>query len=243
MKGIVLAGGLGTRLFPLTKITNKHLLPIYNKPMIYYAIQTLVNSGINDIMVVIGGNHAGDFLKLLRNGEEFGLKRLQYTYQEKEGGIGEALALCEDFVGNNNVLVMLGDNIVEENFKTKVIEFDTTGTAHVFLKEVDNPHEYGVAEFDHTNKNIIGIAEKPQQPKSNFIVTGIYMYDPQVFDFLKNLKYSERSELEITDINNVYLELDSLAHSILSGYWIDAGESILAYNSAIQFMKNKAQNE
>jgi len=225
MKGVILAGGLGTRLYPLTKITNKHLLPIYDKPMIYYPIQTLVNAGIEDIMVVTGGNNAGDFLRLLGNGKEFGLKWLRYAYQEGEGGIAEALSLAEHFADGDKILVMLGDNVIEKNILSAVEEFRRQPQgARILLKEVENPRDYGVAVVE--NGQVSGIVEKPQGPPSNLAVIGIYMYDGKVFDHIRNIEPSARGELEITDVNNLYIRSGSLTYSILDGWWADAGSSI-----------------
>jgi len=236
MKGIVLAGGLGTRLYPLTKITNKHLLPIYDNPMIYYPIQTLVDAGIKEIMIVTGGNNAGDFLKLLGNGSQFGLKHLNFTYQAKEGGIAEAVGLCEYFAGGDKVIVILGDNIIQKNLKKEVVRFKRqTEGAMIFLKRVKNPREYGVAEIK--NKRIISITEKPKKPKSDLAVVGVYMYDNKVFDIIKSLEPSKRGELEITDVNNAYIRAGAMSYSILSGGWADAGESIEAYNNTINFVR------
>jgi len=242
MKGIVLAGGLGTRLSPLTKITNKHLLPIYDKPMIYYPIKTLVNAGIREIMVVTGGNNAGDFLKLLGNGSEFGLKHLNFTYQAKEGGIAEAVGLCEYFAEDDNVVIILGDNIIEWNIKKAVSEFRKKKQgATIFLKKVRNPREYGVAEIE--DKKVIKIVEKPRNPKSDMAVIGIYMYDNSVFDIVKTLKPSRRGELEITDVNNAYIEKGLMSYSVLKGGWADAGESIEAYNDTINFVRKYGANK
>jgi glucose-1-phosphate thymidylyltransferase len=225
MKGVILAGGLGTRLSPLTKITNKHLLPIYDKPMIYYPLQTLVNAGIKDILVVTGGNNAGDFLRLLGNGREFGLKELQYAYQEREGGIAEALSLAEHFAEREKLVVMLGDNIIEGNIVSAVAGFAAQPEgAKILLKEVDNPQDYGVAEI--SGDRIVHIEEKPRKPVSNFAVIGIYMYDGGVFDIVRTLKPSGRGELEITDVNNVYIERGTMTYDILTGWWADAGASI-----------------
>jgi glucose-1-phosphate thymidylyltransferase len=222
MKGIVLAGGTGSRLFPLTKITNKHLLPIYDKPMIYYPIQTLVDAGISDIMVVTGGKNSGDFLRLLANGKQFGLKHIAYTYQEGEGGIAEALGLCEHFADNQPICVVLGDNIVEKSIRAAADAFRLQeGGARILLKEVPDAERFGVAEFD--GDCIVGIEEKPVQPKSNYAVTGIYMYDATVFDKIKTCKPSHRNELEITDVNNAYIREGSMKYSFLDGWWTDAG--------------------
>src|SRR5262249_22621773 len=209
MKGVVLAGGTGSRLFPLTKITNKHLLPIYDKPMIYYPIETLVNAGIQEILIVTGGKNSGDFLRLLSNGKEFGLKHLNYTYQEGEGGIAEALSLAEHFVDRDKVCVILGDNIIECNVRRAAEDFCRQPSgAKILLKQVPDAERFGVAEID--GDRVIKIEEKPKQPKSNYAVTGIYFYDGTVFDKVKQLKPSGRGELEITDVNNLYIEEGSL---------------------------------
>ena len=224
MKGVILAGGLGTRLRPLTKITNKHLLPIYDKPMIYYPIQAMINAGIEDLLVVCGGNHAGEFLRLLGNASEFGLKHLNYTYQEGEGGIAEALALTEYFVGNDKFAVILGDNLVEKNFRKAKEEFEVQEKgAKILLKEVKDPKPYGVAEVK--DGMVVGIEEKPKNPKSNLAVIGIYFYDSAVFKIVQGLDRSARGELEITDVNNTYIERGEMSYSILEGWWGDAGES------------------
>lgn len=223
MKGIILAGGTGSRLMPLTKVTNKHLLPVYNKPMIFYPIQTLVEAGIKDIMIVSGKGHAGHFLELLRSGEEFGA-RFSYGVQEQAGGIAQALGLCEDFSDKEKVAVMLGDNILEDNIKSAVAEFEEQNKgAKIFLKEVSNPKSFGVAEIE--GDRIISIKEKPQEPKSNWAVIGLYMYDNQVWDIIKTLKPSGRGELEITDVNNFYVEQNTMTFEKLSGWWGDGGES------------------
>jgi glucose-1-phosphate thymidylyltransferase len=225
MKGVILAGGLGSRLRPLTSITNKHLLPVYDRPMIYYPIQTLVEAGVQDIMLVTGGNAAGDFLRLLGNGEEFGLKHINYTYQRREGGIAEALGLCRHFVGNDKVVVMLGDNILDGSIKKAVSDFDKQESgAKIFLKTVDNPREYGVAELK--GKLVKNIVEKPKNPKSNYAVIGIYMYDAQVWKILTTLKPSGRGELEITDVNNAFIQKGHMTYEIVKGWWGDAGSSI-----------------
>ena len=248
MKGVVLAGGLGTRLHPLTKITNKHLLPVYDEPMIYYPIKALVEAGIEDIMIVCGGNHAGEFLRLLGNGKEFGLKHLNYTYQEKEGGIAEALGLCEHFVDGDKVVVFLGDNIIGESLVDAVREFEKQESgARILLKEVEDPRDYGVARFDEEG-NIVEIIEKPEEPPSNYAVVGIYMYDSEVFDIIKTLEPSARGELEITDVNNAYLRKGKLKYSILQGFWADAGASIEAYYQTIRVvrefkLRQKAQQQ
>ena len=222
MKGVVLAGGLGSRLDPLTRITNKHLLPVYDKPMIYYPIGTLVNAGISDILIVTGGQNAGDFLRLLGNGKEFGLKHLNYTYQEGEGGIAEALDLAEHFSESERVCVILGDNIIEGNINDAVATFQKQPEgARVLLKAVEDAQRFGVAEVD--GERIVHIEEKPPQPKSNYAVTGFYMYDETVFEKIRGLEPSARGELEITDVNNLYIADGTLAYSFLDGWWTDAG--------------------
>ncbi len=232
MKGVILAGGLGSRLHPLTKITNKHLLPIYDRPMIYYPLATLVNAGIDDILLVTGGNNAGDFLKLLGNGKEFGLRHLNYTYQEGEGGIAEALGLCEYFADREPIVVILGDNIIGGSIKPAVVDFqEQGGGAKILLKEVEDPWRFGVAEL--SGERVVNIVEKPKDPTSNLIVTGIYLYDHQVFDFIKTLEPSKRGELEITDVNNMYIRQDRMTYEVLDGWWTDAGtfESLFRANS------------
>ena len=224
MKGVILAGGLGTRLNPLTKITNKHLLPVYNKPMIYYSIEMFVKAGIRDILVVTGGKNAGDFLRLLRNGKQFGLKKLDYAYQEGEGGIADALKLAGDFAGKQKIAVALADNIVEKSIKKFVNDFKKQKSgAKILLTPVKNPEEYGVAEFK--GKKIARIREKPKKPATNLAVTGIYFYPPDVFGIAEKLRPSKRGELEITDVNNAYLKKGKLKYDILDGWWIDCGES------------------
>ena len=222
MKGVILAGGLGKRLWPLTKITNKHLMPVFDKPMIYYPLQCLVNAGIRDIMLVTGGNDAGDFLKLLGNGGEFGLKELHYTYQEGEGGIADALRLAEDFADGEKVVVVLGDNIIEKDIRRGVANFFSQPRgARIYLKEVPDPQRFGVAILE--DGRVVGIEEKPAEPKSRYAVIGIYMYDERVFDFIRGLSPSQRGELEITDVNNMYIEQGTLEYEILDGWWTDAG--------------------
>lgn len=242
MKGLVLAGGLGTRLQPLTKITNKHLLPLYNRPMIFYPLQTLINAGIKDIMIVTGGNNAGDFLRLLGNGKEFGLSHLNYTYQEREGGIAEALGLAEHFAEGERIVVLLGDNIIEWNIVEAVREFKRQKSgAKIMIKKVKNPEDYGVAELN--GSKILKIVEKPKKPKSNYAVLGIYMYDNEVFDIINTLKPSKRGELEITDVNNTYIKKGNLTYSILKGYWADAGASIDALREASNFVAQHGANK
>jgi glucose-1-phosphate thymidylyltransferase len=228
MKGIILAGGLGTRLHPLTKVTNKHLLPVYDKPMIYYPIRTLINGGIEDILIVTGGNDAGDFLRLIGNGKEFGLKHINYTYQEGQGGIADALSLAEFFADKENICVVLGDNIIEKNIREAVEAFQRQQRgAKIMLKEVPDPQRFGVPVLD--GDRVVRIEEKPKEPKSTYAIIGIYMYDNTVFDIIKTLKPSERGELEITDVNNVYIDRGEMTWDILDGWWTDAGtfESLL----------------
>lgn len=234
MKGVVLAGGTGSRLNPLTRVTNKHLLPIYDKPMVYYPIQTLVNAGIEEILLVTGGKNAGDFLRLLGNGREFGLKHLNYTYQEGEGGIAEALGLAEFFAAGEPICVVLGDNIIETNICSAVDNFKKQqGGAKILLKEVTDAERFGVAEIrgDH----VLSIEEKPKAPKSNFAVIGVYLYDATVFQKIRRLKPSGRGELEITDVNNFYIEEGTLTYEILEGWWTDAGtfDSLLRANDLV----------
>jgi glucose-1-phosphate thymidylyltransferase len=222
MKGVILAGGLGTRLLPLTRVTNKHLLPVYDKPMIFYPIQVLVNCGITDILVVTGGGNSGDFLRLLGNGKDFGLKHINYTYQEGEQGIADALRLAEHFADQQPICVVLGDNIIETNIISACEKFKKEGRgAHIILKEVPDPERFGVPVFD--GDHIVAIEEKPKQPKSPYAVIGIYMYDATVFDRIRLLKPSARNEFEITDINNQYLADGLLTYSTLNGWWTDAG--------------------
>ena len=234
LKGVVLAGGLGKRLRPLTKITNKHLLPIFNLPMVYYPIQTLVEAGIRDILIVTGGNHAGEFLRLLGNGHQFGLKHIDYTYQEGEGGIAEALGLACDFAEGQKIVVILGDNIVEKPIKEYVERFKAQKEgARILVKEVQDPQRFGVVEFK--DARITSIEEKPKKPKTNYAVTGIYMYDARVFDIIKSLRPSDREELEITDVNKAYLKGGQLYYDILDGWWADCGtfDSLLRANNLV----------
>jgi glucose-1-phosphate thymidylyltransferase len=227
IKGIVLAGGLGTRLRPLTRITNKHLLPVYDKPMIFYPIQTLVNAGIRDVLVVTGGNNAGDFLRLLGNGKDFGLDHINFAYQEGEGGIAQALSLAEPFAKGHRIVVMLGDNIVQKGITSGVKRFSQLEKgALVYLKSLRDPKPYGVPVFK--DGRIIRIEEKPSKPKSKFAVIGVYMYDEHVFDLIRELRPSGRGELEVTDLNNAYLKRGQMHHEILKGWWADAGESFQA---------------
>jgi glucose-1-phosphate thymidylyltransferase len=234
LKGVVLAGGTGSRLFPLTKITNKHLLPIYDKPMIFYPIQTLVDAGIKEILIVTGGRNSGDFLRLLANGREFGLKHLDYTYQEGEGGIADALALAEHFADGKSICVILGDNLIEGNIRQAAEDFRAQGVgAKILLKQVQDAERFGVAEL--RDGRIVGIEEKPKRPKSNYAVTGIYMYDRTVFDKVRTLVPSGRGELEITDVNNAYIREGTMAYAHLEGWWTDAGtfESLLRASNLV----------
>jgi glucose-1-phosphate thymidylyltransferase len=228
MKGVILAGGLGSRLLPLTKITNKHLLPVYDQPMIYYPIQTLINAGIDDIMIVTGGNSAGDFLKLLGNGKDFGLKHLNYTYQDGEGGIADALSLVEHFADDEPICVVLGDNIIEGNIRSAADDYKKQGAgAKILLKEVHDPERFGVPEIE--GSKVLNIEEKPKVPKSSFAVIGVYFYDATVFEVIKELEPSDRGELEITDVNNHYINRGEMTWNELDGWWTDAGtyESLL----------------
>ncbi len=225
MKGVVLAGGLGTRLRPLTSITNKHLLPVYDRPMIFYPIQQLAAAGIEDVMLVTGGNSAGDFLRLLGDGSSFGLNSLNYAYQEREGGIAEAIGLTRAFVGSDRFVVILGDNILEDPLGPFVEAFRAQESgARILLKEVDNPSDYGVAELN--GDMVVSIVEKPEHPASPYAVIGVYMYDSYAFDVIRGLEPSARGELEVTDLNNAYLQRGELQADILSGWWADSGCSI-----------------
>ena len=241
MKGVILAGGLGTRLYPLTKVTNKHLLPVYDKPMIYYPIQTLVNADIRDILLVTGGNNSGDFLRLLGNGKEFGLQHLNYTHQEGEGGIAAALSLAEYFADGGPICVVLGDNIIEKNIIAAARAYEKqNGGAKILLKEVKDPQRFGVPVFERGR--LVRIEEKPKEPKSPYAVTGIYCFDHQVFEIIRTIKPSARGELEITDVNNAYIERGQMTWDILDGWWTDAGtfESLMsAANLVTQTGANK----
>jgi glucose-1-phosphate thymidylyltransferase len=234
MKGVILAGGLGSRLQPLTRITNKHLLPVHDQPMIYYPIKTLINAGVNDIMIVTGGNSAGDFLRLLGNGKDFGLKHLNYTYQEGEGGIADALSLVEHFADEEPVCVVLGDNIIEGNIRAAAEAYERQGSgAKILLKKVHDPQRFGVPELD--GDKVLRIEEKPAEPKSDFAVIGIYFYDKTVFDVIKTLVPSGRGELEITDVNNHYISRGEMTWDELDGWWTDAGtfESLLRASNLV----------
>ncbi len=235
MKGIILAGGTGSRLYPLTKVTNKHLLPVYDKPMIYYPLQTLIDAGITEIMIVSGRGHAGHFLELLGSGADFGL-HLTYEIQEKAGGIAQALGLADDFVDNEPVTVILGDNIFQDNVLNAVLTFKSG--ARIFLKEVPDAKRFGVAQIK--GNKIISIEEKPAKPKSNLAVTGLYIYDADVFEIIRTLKPSGRGELEITDVNNEYIRLEKMDFSMLHGYWSDAGtfESLFRASELVRSMKS-----
>ena len=222
MKGVILAGGMGTRLLPMTRVTNKHLLPVYDRPMIYYPLQQLVHAGITDILVVTGGNSAGDFLRLLRNGREFGLKDLSYTYQEGEGGIAEALGLAEHFADGKPMAVVLGDNLFQDPIAPAVHAYERIGRGGmILLKEVDDPERFGVAELD--GDRVVRIVEKPKAPRTRLAVTGCYFYDARVFEIIRGLGRSTRGELEVTDVNNRYMEWGELQHHVLRGWWTDAG--------------------
>lgn len=244
MKGIVLAGGLGSRLFPLTKITNKHLLPVYNEPMVYFPIRTLVEAGIREILLVTGGQNAGDFLRLLGNGEAFGLRQLNYAYQVGEGGIADALRLAEPFAEGSPICVVLGDNIVEKSISASVEHFRKQGEgAHILLKEVPDPSRFGVPVFE--NGRIIRIEEKPAKPASSYAVIGVYFYDSSVFQRISTLRPSGRGELEITELNNSYLAEEKLSHSIQDGWWTDAGtfESLLVATNLVAETVTRKQQE
>lgn len=241
MKGVILAGGTGSRLDPITRVTNKQLLPVYDKPMIYYPIETLVNAGVTEILVVTSGSSAGDFLRLLGNGHEFGIEHLGFTYQEGAGGIAEAIGLAEPFVGNDRMLVILGDNIIGGNIVETVRRFERQPSgAKVLLAEVDNPQSYGVAQVD--GDRIVQFVEKPKHPPSNLAVIGIYLYDEKAFEIIRQLDRSARGELEVTDLNNAYLERGEMTHDLLDGYWADCGESIDHYLNACNLVAEKGAN-
>lgn len=242
MKGVILAGGTGSRLFPLTKVTNKHLLPIYNKPMIFYPLECMAKAGIDEVLLVTGGNNAGDFIRLLGNGSEFGLKNLQYAYQEGAGGIAQALGLAERFVDGDSICLILGDNIVEHSIKPYAQKFRHQGKgAKILLSQVENPKAYGIADMD--GDRVLSIVEKPKDPKSNWAVIGIYFYDGTVFDTVRTLKPSARNELEITDVNNAYIERGEMTADKIKGLWADGGENIDFYlrasNTVAQHGANK----
>lgn len=242
MKGVILVGGSGSRLDPLTRVANKHLLPVYDKPMVFYPIQALVNAGISDIMLVTGGNNAGDFLRLLGNGSEFGLKRLHYTYQDRPAGIAHALGLTRDFAEGDTLLLMLGDNIIEGNLLAARRNFEAQEKgARVMLTRVENPSSYGVVEIE--NGRIKSITEKPAHPVSNLVQTGIYFYDERVFDVVSTLRPSGRGELEITDVNNHYLQEGNLEYDVLEGYWADCGESFETYLASQNLVAKHGANK
>jgi len=245
MKGVILAGGTGTRLHPLTRITNKHLLPVYDRPMIYYPIETLANAGIDEIMLVTGGNHAGEFLRLLGNGQEFGLRSLNYAYQDPAGGIAEALGLAERFADGDKVVVMLGDNIVEQSIAPYVENFRRQGGgSRLLLKEMGAPEHLrhlGVPIIE--NGRILYVREKPQNPPSPYAVIGVYMYDASVFDVVRTLRPSGRGELDITDVNNAYIDLGAMEYDVIDGFWGDAGESIDVYYEVIDFVRQHGVNK
>jgi glucose-1-phosphate thymidylyltransferase len=242
MKGVILAGGTGSRLFPITKVTNKHLLPVYNKPMIYYPIECLARSGIDDVLLVTGGNNAGDFIRLLGNGREFGLRSLNYTYQEGAGGIAQALGLAEGFADGRPICLILGDNIVEYTIADAARRFGHQGQgAKILLTQVDNPQAYGVAEMD--GDRVVRIVEKPKEPKSNWAVIGIYFYDAKVFDIVRTLRPSARNELEITDVNNAYIAAGQMTADKLKGWWADAGENIDFYLRACNTVAASGANK
>lgn len=238
MKGVIIAGGLGTRLYPLTFSTNKHLLPVYNQPMVFYPIQTLVKAGITDIMVVTGGPHAGHFLRVLKNGHELGVKHLEYAYQEKEGGIAEALGLCRAFADEGPLTVILGDNTTDADISSAVEDF--TNGALIFLKKVPDPQRFGVPVFD-AGQTIIKIEEKPARPQSDYAVTGLYIYDAKVFDYIDTNKPSARGELEITDVNNRYIQDGTMRWTELNGFWSDAGNFESLFHSNEYWAKKSLQ--
>lgn len=241
MKGIVLAGGLGTRLYPLTYVTNKHLLPVYNKPMIYYPLETLVKAGIEDILIVTSGPHVGHFLGALKNGKDLGIRHLEYAYQEKpDGGIADALSLAEDFADNESVTVILGDNTTDVDISEDVKNFEEG--ALLFLKQVEDPHRFGVVEFqENDDAKILRILEKPKNPPSNLAVTGLYIYDNSVFSYIKKVQPSTRGELEITDVNNLYLSNNKLKWTLLEGFWTDAGTFDALYKASYFWSKKNAE--
>jgi len=242
MRGVILAGGTGSRLFPLTKVTNKHLLPVYDKPMIYYPLECMAKAGIEEVLLVTGGNNAGDFIRLLGNGREFGFKNLNYTYQEGAGGIAQALGLAEHFAEGESICLILGDNIVEYKLSESVKRFRHQGQgAKILLSQVENPRAYGVAEMD--GERVVRIVEKPKEPKSNWAVIGIYFYDAKVFDIVKTLKPSARNELEITDVNNEYIRRGEMTADQISGWWADAGENIDFYLKACNQVAQSGANK
>lgn len=237
MKGVVLAGGLGTRLYPLTFATNKHLLPVYDQPMVLYPIQTLIKAGIKEVLVITGGPHAGDFIRVLKNGKELGLDHLEYAYQDREGGIADALSLAEDFADGNPITFILGDNTTDVDISHFVSEFRHGAT--VFIKKVLNPQRYGVPVFSKNSKSIIKIEEKPKIPRSPYAVTGLYIYDDRVFKIIRTLKPSDRGELEITDVNNAYLSWGELRWREFKGFWTDAGSFETLFQANTYWAKKK----
>jgi glucose-1-phosphate thymidylyltransferase len=242
MKGVILAGGTGSRLFPLTKVTNKHLLPVYDKPMIFYPIECMAKAGIDEVLLVTGGNNAGDFIRLLGNGREFGLKNLNYTYQDGAGGIAQALGLAEHFAGGDSICLILGDNILEYTIKEPCRKFRHQGQgAKILLSQVANPKAYGVAEME--GDRVLGIVEKPKEPKSNWAVIGIYFYDNHVFEIVRTLKPSARNELEITDVNNAYIDRGEMTADKVQGLWADAGENIDFYLQACNAVAKHGANK
>ena len=243
MKGVILAGGLGTRLYPLTHATNKHLLPVYDQPMIYYPIQTLVNSGIEEILIVVGGPHAGDFIRVLQNGKEFGIKHLEYAYQNSgDGGIADALKLAESFADEDSIAVILGDNCTDADISKEVKDFEDG--AVIFLKEVEDPERFGIAELDkEDNKKVISIEEKPEKPKSNLAVTGLYIFDNKVFGYCNSIQPSARGQLEITDVNNVYMKEQKLKWAMLTGFWSDAGTFDSLYRTSVYWARKSLKDK
>jgi len=240
MKGVVLAGGLGSRLYPLTYATNKHLLPVYDRPMVYYPIQTLVQAGITEVIVVTGGPFAGDFLRVLKNGKDLGLRHLEYAYQENEGGIAHALSLCEDFADGGSLAVILGDNTTDADISASVRSFAEGAT--VFLRRVPDPERFGVPVFDPADpSSIIAIEEKPERPQSPYAVTGLYLYDAQVFEFIRSIEPSKRGELEITDVNNRYVRAGQLRWAELDGFWSDAGTFDSLFRSSAYWARKSSQ--
>lgn len=242
MKGVILAGGTGSRLFPLTKVTNKHLLPVYDKPMIYYPLECMAKAGIDEVLLVTGGNNAGDFIRLLGNGREFGLKELHYTYQDGAGGIAQALGLAEHFADGGSICLILGDNILEYAIKDCCKRFRHQGQgAKILLSQVENPKAYGVAEMD--GDRVVKIVEKPKEPKSNWAVIGVYFYDKNVFEIVRTLKPSARNELEITDVNNAYIQRGEMTADQVNGFWADAGENIDFYLKACNTVAQNGANK
>lgn len=237
MKGVILAGGLGTRLYPLTHATNKHLLPVYDKPMVCYPIQTLTNAGVNEILIVVGGPHAGDFIRVVKNGKDFGIKHLEYAYQVSgDGGIADALKLANDFADNDSIAVILGDNCTDTDISKEVKSFKDG--AVIFLKEVEDPQRFGIAELDPNDKSqVVSIQEKPQNPKSNLAVTGVYIFDNKVFNYIDQIKPSDRGQLEITDVNNLYIKNGALKWAHLSGFWSDAGTFESLYKTSVYWAR------